>query len=269
MEQQINLQDILTFTKHIAEDAGNTIKRMLQNEEIVIQTKTSDTDLVTQVDQEVERWLVKQIIQKYPEHAIVGEEGMSEINEKATYRWFIDPIDGTTNFIHQQINFCISIALFKENEGLIGIVYDPMHQEMFWAAKGLGAFLNDKRLPNIGEKRLQEALIGTNLVWVRRTRKWGLEQQIYEVAKRCRGIRSLGAAALELAYVAAGRLDGFMSLHLSPWDFAAGQVLIREVGGHITDFNGMDLPLKKEKYGLLAARAHVHQEILYILQEKK
>lgn len=269
MEQQMDLQELLTFVKKIAEDAGNTILEKIQGEEIEIHTKTSDTDLVTQVDQEIERRLVKQILQKYPDHTIVGEEGMSEIDLAAEYRWYIDPIDGTTNFIHQQINYCISIALYKGNIGLIGIVYDPTRREMFWAGKGLGAFLNERRLPNIQEKRLQEALIGTNLVWVRRTRKWGLEQQIYEIAKRCRGIRSLGAAALELAYIAAGRLDGFISLHLSPWDFAAGQVLIREVGGRITDFNGMELPLKTEKYGLLAARTNAHQEILNILQKQK
>lgn len=267
--KQLELKEILTFAKQIAEDAGNKIFEMIQGEEIEIHTKTSDTDLVTQVDQEIEKRLTDQILRKYPEHTVMGEEGMSETSLSAEYRWYIDPIDGTTNFIHQQINYCISIALYKRNEGLIGIVYDPTRREMFWAGRGLGAYLNHSRLANIEEKRLQEALIGTNLVWVRRTRKWGLEQQIYEIAKRCRGIRSLGAAALELAYVAAGRLDGFISLHLSPWDFAAGQVLIREVGGQITDFNGMELPLKTEKYGLLAARENAHREILHILQTKK
>ncbi len=265
-QQQLNLQNVLAFAKQITEEAGNKILHMLQSEKIEVSRKSSDTDLVTQVDHEIERSLVTQIAQKYPKHTVVGEEGMSEINPTAIYRWYIDPIDGTTNFVHQQINFCISVALYKENEGLIGIVYDPLRKEMFWAGKGLGAYLNERLLQAIEERRLHEALIGTNLIWVRRTRKWGLEQQIYEIAKRCRGIRSLGAAALELAYVAAGRLDGFISLHLSPWDFAAGKVLINEVGGFLTDFKGMEIPLKNEKYGLLAARNRVHQEILQILE---
>lgn len=267
-QQQLELSDLLAFAKQITVDAGDYILHMLQDEEIQVHTKTSDTDLVTQVDQEVERRLVSRIADAFPEHTVLGEEGMSETNPTADYRWIIDPIDGTTNFIHQQINFCISVALYKGNEGLIGIVYDPIRKEMFWAGKGLGAHLNERPLQRITEKRLQEALIGTNLIWVRRTRKWGLEKQIYEIAKRCRGIRSLGAAALELAYVAAGRLDGFLSLHLSPWDYAAGKVLIEEIGGQITDFSGQELPLKKEKYGLLAANSGVHREILHILTDQ-
>lgn len=268
-DQEFHLDAIFTFAKQITKEAGEMIMRILQEEEIEVHTKTSATDLVTQVDQEVERFFISRIEADYPSHTVIGEEGMGETNTTAAYRWYIDPIDGTTNFIHQQINFCISVALYKEGEGLIGIVYDPVRQEMFASAKGKGAFLNDRKLPSITDKSLSEALIGTNLVWVRRTRKWGLENEIYEIAKSCRGIRSLGAAALELAYVAAGRLDGFISLHLSPWDFAAGNVLIQEVGGIVTDFSGLKLPLKKEKNGLLAARPQVHYEILQILNQNQ
>lgn len=267
MTQHVNLHEVLTFAKHITYDAGDYIVHILNKEKIEVHSKSSPTDLVTQVDQEVERRLIARILHQYPEHTVVGEEGMGEVDPDATYRWFIDPIDGTTNFVHQQSNFCIAVSLYREDEGLIGIVYDPVRREMFWAAKGLGAFLGERRLPQLTGKHLQESLIGTNLIWVRRTRKWGLEEQIYEIAKRCRGIRSLGAAALELAYVAAGRIDGFISLHLSPWDYGAGKVLIKEVGGNLTDIYGKELPMKQEKHGLLAAAPTVHEDLLQLLSK--
>lgn len=265
--EQHELQQLLAFAKNMTLEAATYIIHILEHEDIQVQTKTSATDLVTQVDKEVERRIVAAIAQHYPSHTVVGEEGLSVEDPQAQYRWFIDPIDGTTNFVHQQINFCIAVSLYKGEEGLLGIVYDPMRKEMFWAAKGMGAYVNDRRLPQLKAKELKIGLIGTNLMWVRRTRKWGLEEQIFEIAKRCRGIRSLGSAALEIAYVAAGRLDGFISLHLSPWDYGAGTVLLAEVGGHITDFNGHALPLIKEKYGLLAGCPTLHEEILQLVRK--
>lgn len=256
---------LLNFAKKITLEAGEYILQALEREQIHIQWKTSPTDLVTQVDQEVEKQFVARIAQEYPDHTVVGEEGTAEVDEEANFRWFIDPIDGTTNFIHQRMNFCISVSVYEGSTGIIGIVYDPIRKEMFWALRGQGIYLNDRPLPTLQQKRIQESLIGTNLIWVRRTRKWGLENQIFEIAKRCRGIRSLGAAALELAYVAAGRLDGFLSLHLSPWDYAAGKILVEEAGGKITDFAGNELPLKKEKFGLIAATKQVHGELLQLL----
>lgn len=264
---EINLSGLLAFAKKITEAAGAYILKVLDEEEIKVEWKTSSTDLVTQVDRAVEQRLIAWIKAEYPDHAILGEEGMGNEDE-AEFRWIIDPIDGTTNFIHQKVNFCISVALYRGDEGLIGIVLDPVRNEMFSAAKGLGAFLNEKRLILPKEKKLSESLIATNLAWVGRTRKWGLEGEVQEIARKCRGIRSLGAAALELAYVAAGRLDAFLSLHLSPWDYAAGKVLVEEAGGKTSDFNGASLPMKREKFGLLASHPSIHSELVSILKKE-
>jgi myo-inositol-1(or 4)-monophosphatase len=191
-----------------------------------------------------------------------------EMEQGAEITWMIDPIDGTTNFVHQKINFCISVGIYRGQEGLIGIVYDPIRKEMFWAKKGEGAFLNHQPIRVATHPTLGESLIGTNQLWVRRTRKWGLEKQIQDIAMRSRGIRSLGAAALEMAYVAAGRLDAFLSLHLSPWDFSAGKLIVEEAGGRVSDFKGDQIKITKEKFGLLASQSHIHEEILHYLKEE-
>lgn len=267
-EMTIDLGQLLSFARDIAEEAGQYILKVIREEDIQVKWKSSPTDLVTHVDQEVERRLIARINEEYPDHTIVGEEGLSEVDDQAEYRWFIDPIDGTTNFVHQQINYCVSIAVYNKNTGLVGVVYDPSRNEMFWAAKGMGAYLNGKPLKRNTPLQLEESLVATNLIWVGRTRKWGLESQVYQIARRCRGIRSLGAAALELAYVAAGRIDAFLSLHLSPWDFAAGKVIIEEAGGKLSDFSGREIALTREKFGLLASHSDIHAEMLELLKKE-
>jgi len=262
----------LDFAQTLARGAGKRIRERLQaHETFTIETKSSPTDLVTEIDRDIEQWLAERIKETYPEHGMLGEEGTDRQGESLHgdgYRWIVDPIDGTTNFIHQQINFCISIALYRGDEGVVGVVYDPMREEMFWGSRGEGAFLNGKRLDIRAPKVLAESLIGTSLMWFRRTRKMGLLDHIYTIARKSRGIRALGAAALEMAYVAAGRIDAYLSLKLSPWDFAAAKLIIEEAGGLVRSFSGDDLPLAPPEYGLIATRTSLLPDLIAILNEQ-
>ncbi|KWW96983.1 hypothetical protein TR75_11330 [Hydrogenibacillus schlegelii] len=246
-------------------------ERLLQleaGEALQIGTKSGPSDLVTEVDRAVEAHVVRRIRAAYPDHGVLGEEGTDAAGspEAAGLRWVIDPIDGTTNFVHQKVNFCVSIALYAGDEGLVGVVYDPMREERFTAVRGGGAALNGRPLRLNGAKGLSESLIGTSLTWVRRARQTGLVEPVWRLAERSRGLRSLGAAALEAAYVAAGRLDAFLSLTLSPWDFAAAKLIVEEAGGTVVDFAGRPVGLKRPELGFLAAHPSLVGPILEVLR---
>ncbi|MBE3594302.1 MAG: inositol monophosphatase [Candidatus Carbobacillus altaicus] len=265
--------NFLEFARTLASGAGELIReRLYAHKDLKIKTKSSPTDLVTEIDREVEEWIAERIKETYPEHGMLGEEGTEREGSSAggsIYRWIVDPIDGTTNFIHQRINFCISIALYHGDEGVVGVVYDPIRNEMFWASRGEGAFLNGEKLDIREKKELMESLVGTNLIWLRRTRKLGLLDHVYTIARRSRGIRALGAAALEMAYVAAGRIDAFLSLKLSPWDFAAAKLLVEEAGGVVRSFTGDAVPIAPPEHGLIAARTSLLPELMDILNEER
>ncbi|MBT9282648.1 MAG: inositol monophosphatase [Hydrogenibacillus schlegelii] len=266
------LQAYLAFARTLAEEAGALIReRLLQleaGEALQIGTKSGPSDLVTEVDRAVEAHVVRRIRAAYPDHGVLGEEGTDAAGspEAAGLRWVIDPIDGTTNFVHQKVNFCVSIALYAGDEGLVGVVYDPMREERFTAVRGGGAALNGRPLRLNGAKGLSESLIGTSLTWVRRARQTGLVEPVWRLAERSRGLRSLGAAALEAAYVAAGRLDAFLSLTLSPWDFAAAKLIVEEAGGTVVDFAGRPVGLKRPELGFLAAHPSLVGPILEVLR---
>ncbi|MBE3562716.1 MAG: inositol monophosphatase [Hydrogenibacillus schlegelii] len=266
------LQAYLAFARTLAEEAGALIRERLlkleAGEALQIGTKSGPSDLVTEVDRAVEAHVVRRIRAAYPDHGVLGEEGTDAAGspETAGLRWVIDPIDGTTNFVHQKLNFCVSIALYAGDEGLVGVVYDPMREERFTAVRGGGAALNGRPLRLDGAKGLSESLIGTSLTWVRRARQTGLVEPVWRLAERSRGLRSLGAAALEAAYVAAGRLDAFLSLTLSPWDFAAAKLIVEEAGGTVVDFAGRPVGLKRPELGFLAAHPSLVGPILEVLR---
>ncbi|RKD21860.1 inositol monophosphatase [Ammoniphilus oxalaticus] len=228
--------------------------------------KTSHSDLVTKVDKEVEKFLIEKILAHYPDHGIVGEEGTFEKDpDEFDTLWIIDPIDGTINFVHQQVNYVISVAVTHKEKGVFGIIYDPSRDELFWAARGEGAYLNEQRLQNTRLERLEESLICTGLFWNERIEKSKLLEMIYQLPKHCRGIRVYGCAALELAYVAAGRLDAYISLYLNPWDFAAGKMIVEEAGGVITTWE--DAPLSYLEAGpLIASNPGLHKQLLSFIQ---
>ena len=208
--------------------------------------KSSPSDLVTHVDKEIEEFLVKRILTHYPDHGIVGEEGTFERdpNEFETL-WIIDPIDGTTNFVHQKLNYVISIGVVHQGVGMMGIIYDPSRDELFCGKKGEGASLNGQPLRLEQPVKQKEALICTSLFWNQRAEEFGLDKVVYDLPKACRGIRVYGCAALEMAYVAAGRVDAYVSLFLNPWDFAGGKVILEEAGGKVSNLEGEELPFAK------------------------
>jgi len=222
-----------------ARRASNIINRAsLDIDQIKVNVKQQN-DFVTEVDRAAEAVIIETLREVYPSHAILAEEsGNSGASEKAEYQWIIDPLDGTTNFIHGFPQYAISIALTHKGVLNQAVVYDPNRNELFTASKGGGAFLNEKRIRVSRRTKLEESLLGT-----------GFPYRIFEhidtylaifkdMARRSSGIRRPGAASLDLCYVAAGRLDGFWEFGLSPWDMAAGALLIQEAGGLVSDLAG-------------------------------
>lgn len=241
-------------------EAGEKIRQSFE-EPLTIETKAGPNDLVTNIDREVEQYFWNNIRETYPDHHILGEEGSGhELSSLDGIVWIIDPIDGTMNFVHQQRNFCISIGIFENGIGKIGLIYDVVHDELYHAIKGQGAYLNDTKLQPLRTKKVEESLIGLNPTWVVENRR--IDQSILSpLVKRVRGTRSFGSAALEFAYVASGKLDGYITLRLAPWDFAAGMVLVEEVGGITTKLDGKPVNLL-EKQSIFAANKTIHQEII-------
>ena len=226
-----------------------------------------DVDLVTVADRTVEKLIHTRLGEAFPEHGICGEEGTRERME-GEFRWYVDPLDGTTNFAHGFPQFCVSMGLEHrpaglkpEDDGILvaAVIYDPMRDELFTAERGRGAALNGKsvRVSRIGQ--LAEALLATGFP----SRKRHANPNIHfyqEFTLRSHGVRRAGSAALDLAYVACGRMDGFWEFHLNPWDTAAGILLVEEAGGRATDFAGRDFRLDSDE--VLASNGLIHEELI-------
>jgi myo-inositol-1(or 4)-monophosphatase len=222
-------------------------------------------DFVTTADLRAERLLRTELAKARPGYAMLMEEGGAEAGSDPRHRWIVDPLDGTTNFLHGIPHFAISIALERDGEIVAGVIYEPLRDETFWAEKGAGAFLNDRRLRVSGRRRLGEAVIGTGIPFAERGDHARYLETLSAVMGATSGVRRMGAAALDLAYVAAGRLDGFWEFGLSPWDIAAGILLIRESGGYVTDLAGGHRMM--ETGDVLAANDHLHLPLAQLLKK--
>jgi myo-inositol-1(or 4)-monophosphatase len=223
-----------------------------------------EIDLITQRDRESQQ-IIHQIIKKnFPRHSILGEENL-EIQKSREHLWLIDPIDGTTNFVHQLPFFSISIAYLREGEIKTGVVYNPRINELFWATAKGGAFLNKKRITVSRETDLQKSFLATGFPYdIRESAENNLNYFNTFILKAL-AIRRCGSAAIDLAYTAAGRFDGFWELKLNPWDTAAGALLVTEAGGKITNFSGQPFdPFEKE---CVASNQKIHQQILDIISK--
>jgi myo-inositol-1(or 4)-monophosphatase len=243
------MHPLLNIAVKAARRAGSIINRAaLDRTQLEIRAKRAN-DFVTQVDKAAEAAVISIIRQAYPDHDILGEEsgalegrsadGKNGAQGKKTeYRWIIDPLDGTTNFIHGFPQYCVSIAL--QHRGAIehGVIYDPAKNELFTASRGSGAFLDDRRIRVTKCVNLKDALVGTGFPFKEMSRLDFYFRQLREIMKNSAGVRRAGAAALDLAYVAAGRMDAFWEMGLSPWDMAAGALLIQEAGGLVGDLSG-------------------------------
>jgi len=221
-------------------------------------TLKGDKDLVTEVDRESERLIVEHILSRFPDHNIVAEEG-DYPQGNSPFRWIIDPLDGTTNYAHGFPWFCTSIGIESAGELIAGVVYNPMHDELFTATAGGGAFLNGNRLHVSGRSPLHNTLLGTGFPYDCAHDPANNFANFIAFQKAARGIRRAGAAALDLAYVAAGRLDGFWELKLKPWDVAAGALLVREAGGTVTTFDGSVYDIFNNR--IVASNGLIHDEM--------
>jgi myo-inositol-1(or 4)-monophosphatase len=203
-------------------------------------TEKKHNDFVTEVDQAAEQAIIEVLKTAYPDHAILAEESgaSADLHDEKEHVWIIDPLDGTTNFIHGFPQYCVSIALQQRGQITQAVVYDPTRNDLFTATKGVGAYLNDKRIRVTRRDKLADSLIGTGFPFRDMSDMDQYMQMFRIMTERCAGLRRPGAAALDLAYVAAGRLDGFFEKGLQPWDIAAGSLLITESGGIVGNFSG-------------------------------
>jgi myo-inositol-1(or 4)-monophosphatase len=241
-------------------EAGDKIRDSF-HKTLNIQTKSNPNDLVTNIDKEIEQFFINKIRKTFPNHRILGEEGFGdEVSNLEGVVWIIDPIDGTMNFIHQQRNFAISLAVYENGKGKIGIIYDVAHDELYHAITGKGAFMNDTMLPALSMSTVKESIIALNATWLMENHRID-HNLLIPLAREARGTRSYGTAALEMVFVATGRVDAYISMRLSPWDVAAGAIIIGELGGVITNLKGERLNFLSSD-SLLVAKPGLHQTIL-------
>lgn len=247
-----------------ARKAGGYLKDNLHARHLV--RFKGEIDIVTEADQQAESMIIAAIQGQYPDHDILAEESPAT-NNGSLYRWIIDPLDGTTNYAHGYPVFCVSIALEWEGICILGVVFNPMLGEMFVAVKGQGAFLNDQSIAVSETTEISRSLLATGFPYdIRLTRENNMDH-FEAMAVKAQAIRRAGSAALDLAYVAAGRFDGFWELKLKPWDTAAGCLLVQEAGGVVTDLHGEAFTLTVPH--VVASNGRIHQQMLDILQNER
>ncbi len=232
------MHPMLNTAVKAARKAGNIINRASRDLDLLkVETKRQN-DFVTEVDRAAEAAVIAVLREAYPNHSILAEESGASKGSQGEYEWVIDPLDGTTNFIHGVPQFAVSIGLRHKGIVTQAVIYDPAKNELFSATRGAGAYLNDKRM-RVGKRdRINDALIGTGFPFSKIDLLERYIEMFRKVTLNCAGIRRPGAAALDLAYVAAGRFDGFWEMGLAPWDMAAGTLLVQEAGGLVGDFSG-------------------------------
>ncbi|HXQ11500.1 MAG TPA: inositol monophosphatase family protein [Caulobacteraceae bacterium] len=223
-------------------------------------SKKGPADYVSAADLRAEQTMFEALLAARPGYGFIGEERGHIPGTDKTHTWIVDPLDGTTNFLHAIPHWSITVALERDNEIVAGVTYNPISNEMFWAEKGRGAFLNDKRLRVAARRDLGEAVLATGIPFMGRAGHAAFLKELHQIAQKVAGVRRFGSAALDLAYVAAGRFDGFWERGPSKWDLAAGVLLVTEAGGVISDADGGDDPLNTGS--VCAANAELHRQML-------
>ena len=258
------MNPMLNIGIRAARAAGKVITQNVDRYDPLSIQKKQRNDFVTEVDRKAEAEIVAVLRKAYPDHSFLCEESGLIGDADAAFQWVIDPLDGTTNFIHGLPHFSVSIALFQKKRLYQAVIYDPMRQELFTAGKGEGAFLDSKRLRVSNATRLEDALLGSGFPY-----REGQDLDFYQrtmrhFTERSAGVRRLGSAALDLAYVAAGRTEGCWLTGLQSWDVAAGALIVREAGGLVNDFDGGDDWLIKGE--VIAAAPKVHHQMLEVMK---
>jgi myo-inositol-1(or 4)-monophosphatase len=231
------MHPVLNIAVKAARRAGSVINRASFDLDKLTVEQKSQNDFVSEVDRAAEQAVIQVLKEAYPQHSILAEESGLEDN-KSEYQWIIDPLDGTTNFLHGFPQYCVSIALAVKGVVQHGVIFDPVRNDLFTTSKGAGAFLNDRRIRVSKTVNLKDALLGTGFPYKEFSNFDRYIATFKEMTQKSSGVRRPGAAALDLAYVACGRFDGFWEMGLNPWDVAAGGLLIQEAGGLIADFKG-------------------------------
>ncbi|MBW9263968.1 MAG: inositol-1-monophosphatase [Candidatus Thiodiazotropha sp. (ex. Lucinisca nassula)] len=252
------MNPMLTIAVRAAREAGRIITRNFNRIDRLTISDKGSNDFVSEVDRNAEAVIINLLREKYPHHAVLAEESGKQGADD--YIWIIDPLDGTTNFLHGFPQFAVSIALKIKGRLEVGVVYDPVSEEMYTACRGEGALLNDKKIRVSGRKGLNGALLGTGLPYRDFRFTDNYMGMLKALIKDSAGVRRPGSAALDFAYVAAGRMDGFWELGLREWDFAAGALLVREAGGLVTDIGGGERYL--ETGNVIAGNIKVHNAML-------
>lgn len=249
----------------LCDEVGDFIRKENQNfDRSKIEQKGSFSNLVSYVDKEAENKLVTVLKDILPGAGFIGEEG-TEVKGSNDYRWIIDPLDGTTNFLHGLPIFAISIGLMRKDEAVLGVVYEVSHKECFHAIEGGKAYCNDKEIRVSPISELSESLLATGFPYFLSDKKDDYLEIIKTFLEKTHGIRRMGSAAIDLAYVACGRLEGFFEYNLKPWDVAGGTLIVKQAGGKVTDFKGGDNFIFG---GELCAASAIHADMLKVIQEK-
>ncbi len=266
MEKNIR-EKLFKDAKEWVLEAGKIIREKI-DDPMIVDTKSNANDLVTTMDKETEQFFAYKIKEKYPDHLLFGEEGYGDqIDSLEGTIWIVDPIDGTMNFVHQKRNFAISIGIYHDGVGEVGLIYDVMANVLYHAQRNGGAYKDEQQLKQLNSSlMLEESILGLNHFWLCENSLVD-ERKMQRLVKTVRGTRSTGSAALEMAYVAEGVFDGYLAMRLSPWDIAAGIVIINEVGGVTTDRHGHPINLL-ERSSLVTCNRKIQQDILIDFLEK-
>ena len=247
-----------------ARRAGRSLKRDLGEIENLQVSMKGPANFVSLADKRAEEMLYQDLAKARPGYGFIGEEGGSRPGDDKTHTWIVDPLDGTTNFLHGIPQFAISIGLQREGTIIAGVIYNPANDELYTAERGKGAFLNDQRIRVAGRRKLNECVIACGLPHIGRGDHELSRAEMTEIQNRVAGLRRFGAASLDMAFVAAGRLDGYWERNLQPWDMAAGQIIVREAGGIVSGMAGDDDPLLTGH--VICGNEFVHAELVKILK---
>jgi myo-inositol-1(or 4)-monophosphatase len=259
------MHPMLNTAVRAAREAGKTILRYMERIQDLPVSAKGRNDFVTEIDRQAEAGIIRTLRKAYPQHAVLAEETGNHGVAGADYLWIIDPLDGTTNYVHGFPQFAVSIALQHKGRLDQAVVYDPLRQELFTASRGVGAWLDDRRIRVSRQHGLEGALLGTGFPFKELSRLESYLDTFRALIRNTAGIRRAGAASLDLAYVACGRLDGFWEFGLKPWDMAAGALLIEEAGGFVSDLRGGDRYL--ESGDILAGNPRIHSAMMQVLKE--
>jgi len=254
---------LINVMSRAADKAARGLRRDFGEVEQLQVSVKGPGNFVSTADHKAEKVLRQELQHGRPDYSFLMEESGAIAGSDTEHRWIVDPLDGTTNFLHGLPHFCISIALERAGEIVAGVVFDPILDEFFWAEKGVGAYLNDRRIRVSSRRQLSHALIATGTPYGQGAQRKRYLAQLEQVMENVADVRRMGAAALDLAYVAAGRFDGFWEEGLSAWDIAAGLLLVREAGGYVTELDGGASMLASGS--VLAANDRLHGEIATLL----